>query len=118
MHGRAPIASTLALVAALLPLTGATAEIPDKLPPGLDTPRTDLPHVRLISLGGTISGTAKERLNVTNYGAPRLAPADWVAALPELALYARVTPEDLRPPEGENGAAVPHWLKVARRLQE
>ena len=33
-------------------------------------------------------------------------------------MFANVTPEDLRAPEGENGAAVPHWLKVARRLQE
>ena len=118
MHGRASFASTLVFAAALLSMRGAAQEIPDRLPPGLDAPRADLRHVRLISLGGTISGTAKERLNVTNYGAPRLAPADWVAALPELALYARVTPEDLRPPEGENGEAVPHWLKVARRLQE
>ena len=96
----------------------AAQEIPDRLPPGLDSPPADLPHVRLISLGGTISGTAKERLNITNYGAPRLAPADWLAALPELALVAKVTPEDLREPEGENGPAVPHWMKVARRLQE
>jgi L-asparaginase len=96
----------------------AAQEIPDRLPPGLESPPADLPHVRLVSLGGTISGTAKERLNITNYGAPRLAPADWLAALPELALIAHVTPEDLREPEGQNGPAVPHWMKVARRLQE
>jgi L-asparaginase len=96
----------------------AAQEIPDRVPPGLDAPPNELPHVRLISLGGTISGTAKERLNVTNYGAPRLAPADWIAALPELALIAHVTPEDLREPEGESGPAVTHWMKVARRLQE
>jgi len=93
-------------------------EIPSYPPPGLDSPPANLPHVRLISLGGTISGTAKERLNVTNYGAPRLDPDDWVAALPELALFADVTTEDLRQPEGESGPAVPHWMKVARRLQE
>ena len=86
MHGRASLGSTLALVAALLPTASPAQEIPDRLPPGLDAPRSDLPHVRLISLGGTISGTATERLNVTNYGAPRLEPADWIAALPELAL--------------------------------
>ena len=77
----------------------AAQEIPDRLPPGLDSPPADLPHVRLISLGGTISGTAKERLNITNYGAPRLAPDDWVAALPELALVAKVTPEDCASPK-------------------
>ena len=88
-------------------------EIPPLLPPGLKTPA-----VRLLSLGGTISGTAKERLNITNYGAPRLSPQDWVNALPELALFAKVTPEDVRP-AGE-GAEIDeaHWLKVAKRLQE
>jgi L-asparaginase/Glu-tRNA(Gln) amidotransferase subunit D len=73
-------------------------EIPKFLPPGLDSPPANLPHVRLISLGGTISGTATERLNITNYGAPRLAPKDWIDALPELSLVAEVTPEDLREP--------------------
>lgn len=103
---------------AVLPAAWAQ-EIPDRLPPGLDAAPADLPHVRLISLGGTISGTAKERLNVTNYGAPRLNPQDWIDALPELALVAHVTPEDLREPEGEtSAAATAHWLKVARRLQE
>ena len=115
---RSLLLTTLGVLVATWPAAVAPQEIPDRLPPGLDAPPADLPHVRLISLGGTISGTAKERLNVTNYGAPRLAPADWIAALPELALIAHVTPEDLRPPEGENGPAVPHWMKVARRLQE
>ena len=108
----------LGIVLAAWSTLAAAQEIPDRLPPGLDSPPAELPHVRLISLGGTISGTAKERLNITNYGAPRLAPADWIAALPELALVAHVTPEDLREPEGQNGPAVPHWMKVARRLQE
>jgi len=108
----------LGLVAAAWSALAAAQEIPDRLPPGLDSPPANLPNVRLISLGGTISGTAKERLNVTNYGAPRLDPDDWVAALPELALVAHVTTEDLRAPEGENGPAVEHWMKVARRLQE
>ena len=112
-----PLLALGALLVAWAVSVGAQ-EIPDRLPPGLESPPADLPHVRLISLGGTISGTAKERLNVTNYGAPRLAPEDWVAALPELALIAHVTTEDLREPEGENGPAVPHWMKVARRLQE
>jgi len=117
-RSRALLLAALGLLVATWPTALAAQEIPDRLPPGIEAPHGDLPQVRLISLGGTISGTAKERLNVTNYGAPRLAPADWVAALPELALIAHVTTEDLRPPEGENGAAVPHWMKVARRLQE
>ena len=90
-------------------------EIPKLPPPGLDSPPADLPHVRIISLGGTISGTATERLNITNYGAPRLAPEDWIKALPELALVAKVTPEDLREPEGKTSAPISlHWMKVAR----
>jgi L-asparaginase type II len=92
----------------------SAAEIPDRLPPGIQ-PK---PHVRLISLGGTISGTAKERLNVTNYGAPRLSPEQWIADLPDLALYARVTPEDLRPAGEPVVSDTAHWLKVANRLQE
>jgi L-asparaginase len=90
-------------------------EIPPILPPGV----AKLPSVRLLSLGGTISGTAKERLNITNYGAPRLSPKDWVDALPDLALFARVTPEDIRPPGPDGGDGdETHWLKVAKRLQE
>jgi len=112
------IVSSLALAAAAWPVAARAQEIPDRLPPGIDAQSEDLPHVRLISLGGTISGTATERLNITNYGAPRLSPEDWIAALPELALVAEVTPEDLREPEGASGSAIVHWLKVARRLQE
>jgi len=96
-----------------------TQEIPDLPPPGLNSPPANLPHVRLISLGGTISGTATERLNITNYGAPRLNPQDWIDALPELALVAKVTPEDLREPEGKASKPISlHWMQVAKRLQE
>jgi L-asparaginase len=118
MQLRSLFVAAVAFAAIASPSAARSQEIPGLLPPGLDAPPANLPHVRLISLGGTISGTAKERLNVTNYGAPRLDPAAWIAALPELALYARVTPEDLREPEGENGPETAHWLKVARRLQE
>jgi L-asparaginase len=109
----------LAVLASVLCLSVQAQEIPQLLPPGLDAPPADLPHVRLISLGGTISGTATERLNITNYGAPRLSPQQWVDALPELALVARVSVEDLREPEGEASRPVSlHWMRVARRLQE
>ncbi len=110
--------SACALIGVLC--TGALAqEIPKLPPPGLDSPSANLPHVRLISLGGTISGTATERLNITNYGAPRLSPQDWIDALPELALVAKVTPEDLREPEGKTSKPISlHWVQVARRLQE
>ncbi len=106
-------------IASCLAGPAISQEIPKLLPPGLASPPANVPNVRLISLGGTISGTATERLNLTNYGAPRLAPEDWVKALPELALVAKVTPEDLREPEGKASKPISlHWLKVARRLQE
>ena len=112
-------AATIALLAGALCSTALAQEIPQLPPPGLDSPPTSLPHVRIISLGGTISGTATERLNITNYGAPRLAPEDWIKALPELALVARVTPEDLREPEGKTSQPITlQWVKVAQRLQE
>lgn len=117
MSVRSLVLAALSVVFALVAPLAPAAEIPDRLPPGLDSLPANLPHVVLVSLGGTISGTAKERLNVTNYGAPRLNPDDWVAALPELALVARVTTEDLREPEGQNGPEIPHWMAVARRLQ-
>lgn len=98
-------------------LSAATAQ---EIPPGYPVPKLDLPHVRLVSLGGTISGTATERLNITNYGAPRLGPQDWIDALPELALIATVTPEDLREHEdpAQRGTTEAHFYKVAKRLQE
>lgn len=108
------------LSAALAVAPGAGAqEIPSLPPPGLDAPPSKLAQVRLISLGGTISGTATERLNITNYGAPRVGPQDWVDALPELKLFARVTPEDQREPDGKASRPIYlHWMKGARRLQE
>lgn len=109
--------TTTAIAGALLCSLALNAqEIPEAYP----VPGTDLPNVRLVSLGGTISGTATERLNITNYGAPRVAPQGWIDALPELALVANVTPEDQRQPENrdERGPTEQHWMKVAKRLQE
>jgi L-asparaginase type II len=100
-------------------LSAGAQEIPKLPPPGLASPPPNLPRVQLISLGGTISGTATERLNITNYGAPRKSPQEWVDELPDLALYARVTPEDQREPEGKTSSPIYlHWMKVAKRLQE
>jgi L-asparaginase len=104
---------------ALLSMSLFAQEIPPLPPPGLDSPRANLPNIRLISLGGTISGTAADRLNLTNYGAPRLSPQDWIDALPELGLIANVTAEDLREPEGKTSKPISlHWMRVAQRLQE
>jgi L-asparaginase type II len=118
--------SCLLLCAAIAP----AQEIPGGLPPGLK-----LPRITLLSMGGTIASRGDTRLNVTNYGgpgAPRVDPEHWIADLPDLALVAKVTTEDFRPPQpppAAPGAPAPagapgggttseQLYKVARRLQE
>ncbi|MBL9189041.1 MAG: asparaginase [Opitutaceae bacterium] len=105
-------------------------EIPKILPPGLQ-----LPRITLLSMGGTIASRGDTRLNVTNYGgpgAPRVDPEHWVADLPDMALVARITTEDFRPPQppppapgtpatsgsAPGGTSSEQLYKVARRLQE
>jgi len=102
-------------------------EIPKIAPPGVN-----LPHVVLMSMGGTIASRGDVRMNITNYGGRglRVNPEDWVHDLPDLALVARVTTEDFRPPEGPppkpgepdtsagGGTTYPQLYAVARRLQE
>ena len=125
-HSRRFLVVTVALAAAL-----RAQDIPKTLPPGLK-----LPHIVLLSMGGTIASRGDTRLNVTNYGgpgAPRVDPEHWVADLPDLALIARVTTEDFRPPQppppvpgatpnpataGAGGTTTEQLYKVARRLQE
>lgn len=109
-----------ALVLALaLPFAGPASaqEIPAAYAPkGLR-----LPHVVLLSMGGTIASRGDTRLNVSNYGGKgfRVDPEDWVKDLPDVSLYARVTTEDFRQPEGVTGGmTVADWYKVAQRLQE
>ncbi|MBX3747641.1 MAG: asparaginase [Verrucomicrobiae bacterium] len=95
-----------------------TQEIPPGLPPGVK-----LPHVVLVSLGGTIASRGDTRLNLNNYGGPgnRVGPEVWIEALPELARIARVTPVDLRPPEEpagtRGGMTADHLFKAAARIQ-
>lgn len=123
--------SHLLLAAPFLLGSLAAQEIPKIKPPGLE-----LPRVVLLSMGGTIASRGDTRLNVTNYGgpgAPRVDPEHWVADLPDLALVARVTTEDFRPPQpppaapgtppnpaaaGAGGTTFEQLYKVARRLQE
>lgn len=95
-------------------------EIPPIAPPGLN-----LPRVVLLSMGGTIASQAPgDRLNVTNYGGPgvpRVDPEKWIADLPDLALVARVTTEDFRPPASApagGGTTSAQLYAVAKRLQE
>lgn len=117
-------------LAALLATPAFAQEIPPGLPPGLQ-----LPRITLLSMGGTIASRGDTRLNITNYGgpgAPRVDPEHWVADLPDLALIAKVTTEDFRPPQpppvppgsppnpaaGGGGTSSEQLYKVARRLQE
>ena len=100
-------------------MTARAQEIPKVAPPGVS-----LPKVVLISMGGTIASKAASRLNLNNYGGKgnRVAPEDWTSALPELALIARVTPEDQRPPEDPSGGSgggmtTAHIRQVAVRVQ-
>jgi len=76
-------------------------------------------------MGGTIASKASSRMNLNNYGGKdnRVAPDEWVEALPELATVARVTIEDQRLPEDPSGGPGPgmtttHMRKVAWRVQE
>lgn len=119
---------SLALVLSSLLISGASAqEIPKTPPPGLN-----LPHVVLMSMGGTIASRGDVRLNITNYGGRgmRVNPEDWVHDLPDVGLIARITTEDFRPPEppppppgtpdtGAGGGTTNAQLyAVAKRLQE
>jgi L-asparaginase len=101
-------------------ILGSMSAYAQEIPAAYPLAGLDLPNVRIVSLGGTISGTATQRLNITDYGAPRKSPQDWIDALPELALIANVTPEDLRQPEDVSlrTSTELHWMKVAKRLQE
>jgi L-asparaginase len=121
--------SRLSLVASVFCGALPAQEIPKILPPGLK-----LPRITLLSMGGTIASRGDTRLNVTNYGgpgAPRVDPEHWVADLPDLALIAKITTEDFRPPQppppapgapatsgAPGGTTTEQLYKVARRLQE
>ncbi|BET66721.1 asparaginase AnsZ [Opitutales bacterium ASA1] len=115
--------STTTRLALLLSLAVCTSlparaqEIPDLPPPGLK-----LPHVVLMSMGGTIASRGDTRLNITNYGgggAMRVQPHEWLEDLPDVHQIARVTTDNVMRPEGSPpGSAISHWMTVARRIQE
>lgn len=120
--GLAILSACCALSLMVMPMTYAQ-EIPK---PGLILSAVDqskLPHVVLMSMGGTIASRAADRLNITNYGGtgvPRVDPENWVYDLPELANVARITTEDFRSPVGRaTGTETFEDLqKVAKRLNE
>jgi L-asparaginase type II len=113
----------LALVGAASPNRADAQEIPAAGMPAIVKDQRALPHIVLMSMGGTIASRASDRLNITNYGGkgvPRVDPGDWVHDLPELADIARVTTEDFRaPPDRAAGSETFEDLeKVAKRLNQ
>src|SRR5580658_9180529 len=96
-------------------------EIPKQVPPLIED-KSALPHVVLISMGGTIASRAADRMNITNYGGkgvPRVDPQDWIHDLPELGNIARITLEDLRPaPDRGQRETFEDMRTVAKRLNE
>lgn len=116
-----PVALGAMAMSVLVSLPAAAQEIPKA---GLILKQqASLPHVVLMSMGGTIASRASDRLNITNYGGtgvPRVDPEDWVKDLPELANVARVTTEDQRAPQNRaTGTETFEDLqRVAKRLNE
>lgn len=126
-HSSGPLlAGILTAVALGAPLSLIHAqEIPTYAPaPQPPADPSKLPHIVLMSMGGTIASRGDTRLNVTNYGgpgAPRVDPEHWVTDLPDLYTIARITLEDYRAPQNRpQGMTENHqdWRRVAKRLNE
>jgi L-asparaginase type II len=104
------------LFSSLAGLSLHAQEIPPIAPPGMK-----LPHIVLLSMGGTIASKGDTRLNISNYGGKgmRVDPERWISDLPDLALVAKVTTEDFRQPDGATGGmSYEYFYKVAKRLAE
>lgn len=103
---------------------GEAQEIPAAGAPNIPDGTAKLPHVVLISMGGTIASRAPnaDRLNITHYGGkgvPRVEPQDWIHDLPDLATVAHVTTEDFRAPVDRPDTEIFADLqRVAKRLNE
>jgi L-asparaginase len=114
---------TLAFVLLALPLLSGAAvqaqEIPTAGMPSIVQDQSKLPHVVIVSMGGTIASRAKDRMNLTHYGdGPAVEPQDWLHDLPELQNIARVTTEDLKNKEKGKGDNFGDIARVAHRLNE
>ena len=115
----APVCAQEAPKAAPKPLIAA--EIPKQPAPVIAKDNSKLPHVILMSMGGTIASRASDRMNITQYGnGPRVEPEDWLHDLPELQNIARVTTDDMRSPVGrhDGGETAEDMFNVARRLNQ
>ncbi len=104
-------------------LPAIAQEIPTYAPlPAMPGPNVKLPHVVIMSMGGTIASRGDTRLNISNYGGkdyPRVNPEDWVNDLPELKGIANITLEDQRAPqERASSETFEDFKRVAKRLNE
>lgn len=112
------------LFATLLATAAHAQEIPRYAPPPpAPTDAAKLPHVVLMSMGGTIASRGDTRLNITNYGGkgvPRVDPQHWLDDLPELRSIASITLEDQRAPQNRPTGTETHedLARVAKRLNE
>lgn len=115
--------NVLAFLALVLPVVCAVSapaqEIPAAGQPPMVQDQSRLPHVVIVSMGGTIASRAKDRMNLTHYGdGPPVNPQDWLHDLPELQNVARVTTEDLRSKVKGKGDNFGDIARVAHRLNE
>ncbi|HZP06206.1 MAG TPA: asparaginase [Terracidiphilus sp.] len=112
---------SLAVIAlALLSPVLLAQEIPGAPPPAVQD-QSHLPHVVIVSMGGTIASRAADRMNLTNYGGkgvPGVSPADWLHDLPELNNLAHITTVDLRNPPNSSGESFDDTFKAARELNK
>jgi L-asparaginase len=119
-----PCLLALSALLTVLAVPAEAQEIPAAGAPVIAADSAKLPHVVLLSMGGTIASRAKnnDRLNTTAYGGkgvPRVDPEDWVHDLPELANVARVTTEDFRPAiDRPDSETFEDLRNVAKRLNE
>lgn len=108
----------------VLCLPAMAQEIPKYAPPpAMPAAGTKLPHVVLMSMGGTIASHGDTRLNITNYGGPgakRVDPEDWYKDEPELAGIAKITLEDQRAPQNRASGSETQedFARVSKRLNE
>jgi L-asparaginase len=97
-------------------------EIPTYAPaPAAPADPSSLPHVVLMSMGGTIASKGDTRLNITNYGGKgfRVEPQEWVDNLPDVKGVARITVEDQRAPVDRVATETfEDFARVAKRLNE
>ena len=81
-----------------------------------DTLSTRPPRIALITTGGTIAGSANSATELSNYSAGRLAAADLLGAVPQLAALADIRSEQLFSLDSKDVGPA-HWLILLRRVQ-